>query len=84
MRLGLSRYCRWTWFPTVGKNNRDGCWCFGWGYWALWMARGGIKRRRNGSGTAHFAEARRIVASWPKWKRNIGHRLDPIPPKELP
>jgi hypothetical protein len=24
----------------------------------------------------HFAEARRIVASWPDWKRNIGHGLD--------
>jgi ATP-dependent DNA helicase RecG len=27
----------------------------------------------------HFAEARRIVAGWPEWKRNIGHRLDPMP-----
>lgn len=26
---------------------------------------------------AHFAEARKIVESWPEWKRNIGHRLDP-------
>jgi hypothetical protein len=32
----------------------------------------------------HLAEARHIVASWPEWKRNIGHRLDPIPPEELP
>lgn len=31
----------------------------------------------------HFEQARRIVASWPEWKRNIGHRLDPIPPEEL-
>ena len=25
----------------------------------------------------HLEEARRIVASWPEWKRNMGHRLDP-------
>ena len=25
----------------------------------------------------HFSDARRIVTTWPKWKRNIGHRLDP-------
>lgn len=33
---------------------------------------------------ASHAEARRIVESWPEWKRNIGHRLDPIPLEELP
>ena len=27
----------------------------------------------------HLEEARRIVASWPEWKRNMGHRLDPAP-----
>ena len=26
---------------------------------------------------AHLDEARKIVESWPEWKRNIGHRLDP-------
>lgn len=25
----------------------------------------------------HFDEARRMVAGWPEWKRNIGHGLDP-------
>lgn len=24
----------------------------------------------------HYADALRIVASWPKWKQNIGHKLD--------
>lgn len=27
----------------------------------------------------HFEEARRIVASWPKWKRDIGHGLNCVP-----
>lgn len=29
-------------------------------------------------------EAKRIVASWPEWKRNIGHGLEPKPQEEAP
>lgn len=28
-------------------------------------------------------EAKRIVASWPEWKRNIGHGLEPKPQEEV-
>lgn len=30
----------------------------------------------------HFEQAKRTVAGWPEWKRNIGHALDPRQGKE--
>lgn len=32
---------------------------------------------------SHFEIARKIVSSWPKWKRNIGHGLNPMKGKDM-
>lgn len=43
--VGTSRYCGWSWRPSIWRNDRDGCWCLGWGYWAVWLSWG---RHRKG------------------------------------